>query len=56
MLPVLTEEPSWAPVLTPDLQSSTTLTIEDLDEAPADVSALFTLCVLAPEPAEALAV
>jgi hypothetical protein len=55
MLAVLTEDPSWAPVLAPDVQPSATLTIEDLDSAPADVSALFTLCVLAPEPAEALA-
>ncbi|MFF4216837.1 MULTISPECIES: hypothetical protein [Streptomyces] len=50
-----TENSSWASVLTPVDQAPATLTIEDLDAAPAEVSALFTLCVLAPEPAEALA-
>ncbi|MBT2438951.1 hypothetical protein J7E93_02180 [Streptomyces sp. ISL-36] len=53
---VLAENPSWAAVLTPDTaQASATLTIEDLDTVPSDSVALFTLCVLAPEPAEAVA-
>ncbi|MGQ4730246.1 MULTISPECIES: hypothetical protein [Streptomyces] len=51
----LIDDPSWAGVLTPDPGASATLTIEDLDSAPGDTSALFTLCVLAPEPAEIVA-
>ncbi|MFE0733517.1 hypothetical protein [Streptomyces sp. NPDC058855] len=54
---VIAETSSWADVLTEGLDpAAAELTIEDLDTAPADASALFTLCVLAPEPAEALTV
>ncbi|WP_175438986.1 hypothetical protein [Streptomyces vilmorinianum] len=53
---VLAENPAWAAVLSPAPgQASAALTIEDLDTVPADATALFTLCVLAPEPAEAVA-
>ncbi|GGT68302.1 MULTISPECIES: hypothetical protein [Streptomyces] len=53
---VLAENPSWAAVLAPDTaRVPATLTIEDLDTVPDDAAALFTLCVLAPEPAETVA-
>ncbi|MFF9849249.1 hypothetical protein [Streptomyces litmocidini] len=53
---VLAENPAWAAVLTPAPEESpATLSIEDLDTIPADAAALFTLCILAPEPAEAVA-
>ncbi|MFF8380324.1 hypothetical protein ACF07V_29810 [Streptomyces sp. NPDC015661] len=53
---VLAENPAWAAVLTPAQEESPAmLSIEDLDAVPADAAALFTWCIMAPEPTEAVA-
>ncbi|WP_018547648.1 hypothetical protein [Streptomyces sp. LaPpAH-108] len=48
----LATSPDWSFVLTEPAPGSSTLTIEDLDAPDLDTTALFTLCVLTPEPGD----